>query len=812
MKISLNWIKSYLDLSNTAEEIGEILTSIGLELEHLEEVETIKGGMAGLVIGQVLALEQHPNADRLKVTKVNIGGEEPLSIVCGGPNVALHQKVVIATVGTTLYDTEGKPFQIKKSKVRGEDSEGMICAEDEIGLGASHEGVMVLDESAQIGMPAAEYFHIESDQVFEIGLTPNRSDATSHLGVARDLSAYLQVHQNTGAKVILPDISAFKVDNNTLPAKVKVSDSNMVPRYAGLSIGGITVKESPDWLKNRLLSIGQRPINNIVDITNFVHHEMGQPLHAFDYDQIAGNEIHVGALSKETLFMGLDEVERKLNGEEIVIADANGTAMCIGGVFGGAGSGVKTTTKNIFLEAAFFHPIQTRKAATFHNLRTDSSKTFEKGVDPNNCVYALKRAALLIAELTGGTISSDIIDLYPNKIEQANIELKREQITRHLGFEISAPDIEKILKALEMGVVQAGNDAWTVSVPTNKADVTRPVDLIEEILRIYGFDRVPISNSLRISLQSREIPDAHFLRNRAADHLTANGFCEMMALSISQESYFSEMLKMDAKALVKINNTSNLMLDTMRADMLPSALETVNHNLNRQQNRIRLYEFGKVYSQKEGKYKEKEHLTLTITGPKNEESWIQASAEGDFFQLKSFVERMLLAMGITSIVAEPSQDSRFAFGLQMRKNQEIIGNLGLVNQEIARKMGIKQAVFFADFDWKVMMRLSNQQPILTQETGKFPTTRRDLALVLDQKVAYSDIVALANRTEKKLLKQVNLFDVYTNEAQLGAGKKSYAVSFLFEHSDRTLADDEVDRIIQKMIQQFERELGAQIRK
>lgn len=816
MKISLNWLKEYLDIGLSPEEVSEILTGIGLEVEGMEQVETIKGGLEGVVVGKVLECSRHPNADRLSLTKVDIGnGEGPLQIICGAPNVAAGQTVMVATAGTTLYPIGSEePLVLKKGKIRGEVSEGMICSEDELGIGEDHSGIVILPDDAPIGTPAREYFRIETDFVYEIGLTPNRSDATNHIGVAKDVAAYLKINHGHSGEVRLPSVDNFKPDNNSLPVEVIVEAPEACPRYAGVTIRGVAVGESPAWLRNRLLSIGLRPINNMVDITNFILHELGQPLHAFDLRQVAGNKIIVKALPKGAKFTTLDEVERELSGEDLMICNGREEGMCIGGVYGGINSGVKDDTTDIFLESAHFNPKWIRRTSMGHNLRTDAAKVFEKGSDPNIAVYALKRAALLMKELGGGEVASEVVDIYPEPVKPAEVEVKYAHISRLVGIEIPREEVHSILAALEMKVLSDGPEAFTVAVPTNKSDVTREADVIEEILRIYGYNKVPIPEQVKTGINIAPRPDPDELRNIAGNYLAANGCHEMMALSLSESRYYKDLYKsVPEEALVYINNTSNAQLDIMRPDMLFSGLAAVLHNQNRQQVNLKLFEFGRSYQHGENGIREEQHLSLFITGERYPESWISnRKGDADFYSLKALVSNVLARLGFSGYQETAIQDEAFAFGLQCHRGQQVLARYGQVSPRLSKQMDIRSLVYYADFQWDALLKAVRKNKIEYQELNKFPAMRRDLALVIDNSVKFNDIVAIARKVGKKLIQDINLFDVYENEAQLGKGKRSYAVSFLFEDATKTLQDKEVDKVVNQLIEAYESQLGASIRR
>ncbi len=817
MKVSLNWLKQYLDIEVSPEQLGEILTDIGLELESIEQVESIRGGLAGVVIGQVVASQRHPNADKLSLTKVDIGNGDLLSIVCGAPNVAAGQKVLVATVGTTLYPLgSDEPLTLKETKIRGELSQGMICAEDELGLGDSHAGIMVLPEDVPIGTLAKDYFQVETDTIYEIGLTPNRSDATNHIGIAKDVAAALKINYQHDGHVKLPSVADFKVDNQDLTLKVVIENYEACPRYSGVSIKGVTVGESPDWLKNRLKLIGVRPINNIVDITNFVLHELGQPLHAFDWDIITNQQVIVRTLPEGTKFITLDEVERSLSTKDLMICDGASNPMCIGGVFGGAQSGVKDSTKNIFLESAHFHAKWIRQSKTRHGLfNSEAAKIFEKGSDPNITIYALKRAALLIQEIAGGEIASEIVDIYPQPIEKKQVEVAYSHVNRLIGTDIPKATVQEILSALEMDIVAEDAEKFTVAVPTNKVDVTRPADVIEEILRIYGFNNIPVPEHMRISTNTAPNPDRNAIRNLIGDLLAAHGFSEMMAMSLSQSRYYKELLPIiEEAALVYINNTSSPTLDIMRPTMLFSGLEAIVHNQNRQQNDLKLYEFGRTYQQKtSGGYIEREHLAIWLCGSRWGESWLHKDApQSDFYTLKAFVQQVLGRLGLSNWQETLVQDERFAYGVRYHRGEQTLVELGQIASRLSKQMNIRGQVYCADFQWDNVIRATQKHTITYQEVNKFPAVRRDLAIIIENSVKFADIASIARKTGKNMIKDVNLFDVYENEQQLGAGKRSYAVSFVLEDHTKTLQDKEVDKLMEQLIKAYETQLGASIRR
>lgn len=812
MNVSLNWLKDYTAINLDADKVSEILTEIGLEVEGQEEVETIEGGLRGLVVGEVVECGKHPGADRLSLTKVNVGAEENLQIVCGAPNVAAGQKVIVATVGTMLYPTEGDAFKIKKGKIRGEVSMGMICAEDEIGLGTSHAGIMVLPAETPVGTPASEYFKVESDTVYEIGLTPNRSDATNHLGVAKDLAAAIKVNYEGTGEVKMPDVSAFKIHNHDLPIEAEVRNTEACPRYAGVCIKGVTVGESPDWLKNKLRAIGVRPISNIVDITNFILHELGQPLHAFDYDKVAGNKIIVQTLPEGSKFLSLDEKERKLSAEDLMICDGEEKGMCIGGVFGGLNSGVTDDTKNIFLESAHFNAGWIRRTGFRHDLRTDAERVFEKGSDPNVCVYALKRAVLLIQELCGGEIASEIVDIYPEPVAKKEIEVAYDYVNRLIGVEIPKADIFSILDALEMDILSKTDTTFTVAVPTNKADVLRPADVAEEILRIYGLNKVPFPPKISTSITYGDNPDPQRIRNTAANYLAANGYNEMMALSLTRSRYFKEILPREPETLVWINNTSTVELDVMRPTMLFSGLEAIVRNQNRQNADLKLFEFGRTYEPKGEGFYEPEHLSIFLTGNRYPESWQEKAEEAGYFALKAQVVNLLKRFGISGYQETAVSDEIFSYALQFHRGPNVLVTFGKVQKKLLKAMDIKNAVYYADFNWDAVFKALKKNQVSVTSLNPNPSVRRDLALVIDSNVTFNQIIGIAKKNAKKLLKDVNLFDVFEDTDKLGEGKKSYAVSFIFEEVGKTLNDKQVDKIMQQLMKKYESDLGAVIRR
>ena len=821
MKISYNWLKSYINIDITAERAAELLTACGLEVESIEKTETVKGGLEGIVIGEVKTCIKHPDADKLSITTVDIGAEELLHIVCGAPNVCAGQKVTVATIGTILYNGD-ESFTIKKSKIRGEVSEGMICAEDELGLGNSHAGIMVLNPDAKIGLAAREYFGIEDDYTFEIGLTPNRSDATSHIGVARDLVAVINNLNDTAEKITLsyPDVSDFSVDNHDFPVEIIVEDRLACPRYTGITLTGIEVKESPDWLKKRLLSIGLRPINNIVDITNFILFETGQPLHAFDADKIKGKKVIVKKLAKDSLFLTLDGIERKLSGEDLMICNSE-EGMCIAGVFGGAKSGVTDATTTIFLESAYFDATTIRKTSKFHGLKTDASFRYERGTDPNITVYALKRAVLLMKEIAGGKISSEIVDNYPEAKERKRVEVTYKNINRLIGKEIDKLKVKNILTALEIEISEENEEGLSLLIPTNKVDVLREADVIEEILRIYGYNNIEINSELHSSISYLTKPDKEKIQNTIADYLSNNGFIEIMNNSLSSSDYVSKMEEINPLSNVKILNPLSKELDVMRQSLLFGGLESISYNINRKTADLKLYEFGNIYSYNAAidktakvikRFSEEKHLAIFVSGRKSPESWSITSGTVDFFSLKAFVENILkrLRINIDKLAISKISNSVFTEGLTYVANGKTLLTLGNLQNKILTSFGIKQTVFYADINWDLIVKLIPNQEITYAEVARFPEVRRDLALLINKEISFAEIVKLAYQTEKNLLQKVNLFDVYEGN-KLEAGKKSYAVSFILLDKDKTLNDKQIEGIMNRLIKVYTEKLGAIIR-
>ncbi|MEY4012063.1 MAG: hypothetical protein RIT22_1187 [Bacteroidota bacterium] len=806
MKISYNWLKQFIKIDWQSEETAALLTDLGLEVEVVEKYQSVKGGLEGIVVGHVLTCIPHPDADRLKITTVDLGDGIPVQIVCGASNVAAGQKVPVATIGTVLYDKEGESFTIKKGKIRGQESHGMICAEDEIGLGTSHDGIMVLDESLQPGTPAATVFKIENDEVFEIGLTPNRADAMSHLGTARDLRAGM-LQSGANVELITPSVSKFRVDKRTLKIDIDVKDSKLVPRYCGVTISGISIKPSPAWLQNRLKAIGLNPKNNIVDVTNYVLHELGQPLHAFDAAKISGKVI-VKTVPAGTKFTTLDDVERSLHEEDIMICDEKGP-LCIAGVFGGKESGVSESTNSIFLESAYFNPVSVRKTAKRHQLNTDASFRFERGIDPSITEYALKRAALLIQEVAGGEITSDVIDVYPKKVEDFSVFLNFNKVTKIIGQEISKDIIKKILVSLDIKVNSVSDSGLGLTIPAYRVDVQREIDVIEEILRVYGYNNIKFSNKVNATVSNSPRTEDYKIQNVVATQLNSQGFHEMMANSLTTANYIqlSEMLKEEHN--VTMLNPLSSDLATMRQSLLFSGLEAILYNINRKSTDLKLFEFGKTYHNYPSGYEEKKHLTLFLTGNRNQETWTSAQKPTDFFLFKGYVNAILERLGIQKTQNQPLSTDVFAEGIAISLGKETVVELGVVKKSILKHFGIKQEVFFADFNWAAILKLVSNK-IKYTEIPKYPEVRRDLALLIDQAVTYESIYTIARQTEKSLLKNIDLFDVYEGQ-NLPEGKKSYALSFSIQDSSKTLTDEQIDKIMNKLQKNFETELGAVLR-
>ena len=806
MKISYNWLKQFIKIDWKSEETAALLTDLGLEVEIVDKYQSVKGGLEGIVIGHVLTCIQHPDADRLKITTVDLGDGVPVQIVCGATNVAVGQKVPVATIGSTLYDKEGVAFSIKKGKIRGQESHGMICAEDELGLGESHDGIMILDDALVPGTPAATVFKIENDEVFEIGLTPNRADAMSHLGTARDLRAGM-LQSGVNVELITPSVSNFRVDKRTLKIDVDVKEPKLAPRYCGVTISGITVKPSPEWLQNRLKAIGLNPKNNIVDVTNYVLHELGQPLHAFDASKINGKVI-VQTLPSGTKFVTLDDVERTLHEEDLMICDEKGP-LCIAGVFGGKKSGVSENTNSIFLESAYFNPVSIRKTAKRHQLNTDASFRFERGIDPTITEYALKRAALLIQEVAGGEITSDVINVYPKKIEDFSVFLNFSKVAKIIGQELPKDNIKKILVSLDIKVNSVSDAGLGLTIPAYRVDVQREIDVIEEILRVYGYNNINFSKKLNATVTNSPRNEDYKIQNTIATQLNSQGFNEMMANSLTTASYVELSEVLNAAHNVTMLNPLSNDLATMRQSLLFSGLEAISYNINRKNADLKLFEFGKTYHNLPSGYEEHKHLTLFLSGNRNQESWTNAQKPSDFFLFKGYVNAILSRLGIQKTQNLPVTSDVFSEGIAIGFGQEIIVELGIVKKSILKSFGIKQEVFFADFNWALILKLISTK-IKYTEIPKYPEVRRDLALLIDQNVTYDSIYSIARQSEKTLLKDINLFDVYEGQ-NLPEGKKSYALSFTIQDNLKTLTDAQIDKIMNKLQTNFETELGASLR-
>ena len=808
MKISYNWLKQFIKIDWTTEKTSELLTDLGLEVEGLDSFQSVKGGLEGIVVGHVLTCEQHPNADRLKLTTVNVGADIPLSIVCGAPNVAAGQKVAVATIGTTLYTKEGEAWTIKKGKIRGEESHGMLCAEDELGLGVSHDGILVLDDTLEVGSALAKHYDVENDLVFEIGLTPNRADAMSHYGTARDLMAGMSQH-GIMAKLISPSVTAFHVDNRSLKVDINIEDKLKAPRYCGLTISDIVVKESPQWLQNRLKAIGLSPINNIVDATNYVLHDLGQPLHAFDADRISGKKIIVKTVEAGTKFTTLDGIERTLHEEDLMICDTE-KPICIAGVFGGKNSGVSNDTNSIFLEAAYFNPVSIRKTAKRHALNTDASFRFERGIDPNITKYALKRAALLITEIAGGNITSDLIDEYPNKIEDAQVFLSFEKTNQLIGEELPKETIKSILSALEIKVNNVTESGLGLTIPAYRNDVQREVDVIEEILRVYGYNNIGITNKLNASISNTSKFESYKVENIIANQLVGQGFYEIMNNSLTSEKYTSYSEQLDEAHNVKIINPLSTDLSVMRQSIIFSGLETIAFNINRQQSDLKLFEFGKTYHNFESDMKEFNQLSIFVSGNKTEKSWNTKDTPVDYFYLKGLVTAVFERLGIQKLKSSPLSNDVFKEGQQLSVGKHSLVEFGSLNSNTLKCFGISQGVFCANFNWDNLLKVINQQTIKFKEISKYPEVKRDFSLLINEDVTFENIFKLAKQTENNFLKDINLFDVYTGD-KLADGKKSYAVSFTLQDKNKTLTDVQIDKIMSKIQKRFETELSAELR-
>ena len=820
MEISFSWLKKYIDTNLSAEEVARILTDIGLEVEDFRKIETIKGGLAGVVVGKVLTCEDHPDSDHLHITTVDVGAEEPLQIVCGAANCRQGLKVMCATVGAVLYPNGGdEEFKIKRSKIRGVESLGMLCAEDELGIGTSHEGIMELAEDAPVGMPARDFLGVKDDYLIGIGLTPNRIDAASHIGVARDLVAYLR-SRGEDVRLKMPSVDDFKVDNHDMPFEVVVENTEAAPRYAGLTVTGCTIAPSPEWMQNELRAAGINPKNNLVDITNYVLFELGQPLHAFDADKVEGHKVVVKNCEEGTKFVTLDGVERTLSAQDLMICSAE-RPMCIGGVFGGLDSGISDTTTNVFLESAYFNPVSIRRSAKRHGLNTDASFRFERGVDPNMQIYALKRAALLMKELAGGKISSEIIDLNPAPAEDFIFEVSLDRVDMLIGKKIEEQTVRTILDALEVKILEENGRVLKVAVPPYRVDVQREADLVEDILRIYGYNNVEIPQAVHSTLSYAPRPDKNRLINIAADHLAATGYTEIMSNSLTKGSYYEGLTSYKAENCVRILNPLSADLNVMRQTLLFNALEAIELNINHRNADLKLFELGNCYfydaeAKDEEKplsaYTEKYRIALAVTGAEAAASWNVKAEPSSFYTLRHAVEKLLRRFGIDiySLKNEPLESDLYADAIALMQGNRVMAEMGVVAPALLRKMGIKQSVYFAEIDFELIVRAAKKHTIAVEELSKFPEVKRDLALLVDKDVTFAQLRQIAFASEKKLLTKVTLFDVYEGD-KLPEGKKSYALGFTLEDKTQTLNDKTIEKTMANIARQLEQRAGAQIR-
>ena len=820
MNISYNWLKEYVSFDLTPAEVAEALTSIGLEVGGVEEVQSIKGGLEGIVIGEVLTCEPHPNSDHMHITTVNLGSGDPVQIVCGAPNVAAGQKVVVATLGTKLYDGD-ECFTIKKSKLRGVESLGMICAEDEVGLGTSHDGIMVLPADAVPGTPAKDYFNIKSDYVLEVDITPNRADACSHYGVARDLYAYL-VQAGKATSLTRPSDDAFCVDNQDLPIAIEVADTTACPRYAGVAVKGVTVKESPAWLQDKLRLIGLRPINNVVDVTNYILHAYGQPLHCFDADKIKGGKVIVKTMPQDTPFVTLDGVERKLDAHDLMICNAE-EPMCMAGVFGGLDSGSTETTKNVFLESAYFNPTVVRKTARRHGLNTDSSFRFERGIDPNSVIYCLKQAAMLIKELAGGTISMDIKDLYPHPIADFTVDLNYQYVHDLVGKTIPVETIKRIVTSLEMKILSETSEGITLQVPAYRVDVQRPCDVVEDILRIYGYNNVEIPTTLKSSLTVKgEVDQWQKMQNLISEQLVGCGFNEILNNSLTKSAYYDGLETYPSQHLVMLMNPLSSDLNCMRQTLLFGGLESIRHNVNRKCADLKFFEFGNCYYYHADKknpekslaaYSENNHLALWVTGKRVSNSWAHPEENSSVYELKAYVLNIFARLGLNlgSVVFGNLSNDIYSVAVTVQtRGGKLLATYGVLTKKLQKAFDLDNEVYYAEINWHELMKAVKNVKVSYTEISKYPAVKRDLALLLDKNVQFAEVEKIAYDTERKLLKAVELFDVYEGK-NLEPGKKSYAVSFLLQDEHATLNDKQIDKIMQKLIANLENKLGAKLR-
>lgn len=808
MKISYNWLKQFLKIDWESSKTAELLTDLGLEVEGITSFESVKGGLKGIIVGEVVSCTQHPNADKLKLTTVDIGQDTPLQIVCGAPNVAEGQKVAVATIGTTLYTKEGTAWTIKKSKIRGEESQGMLCSESELGMGESHDGIMILSNTILTGTPCAEIFEVENDEVFEIGLTPNRADAMSHFGVARDLKAGLK-QRDIQKELITPPITNFNIVNRSLKIDVEVVKSELAPRYCGITLSNLIVQPSPDWLKNRLKSIGITPKNNIVDATNYVLHELGQPLHAFDASKIKGHRIEVKTLPKGTKFKTLDGVERILDEEDLMICDTE-KPLCIAGVLGGENSGVTESTSSIFLESAFFNPISIRKTAKRHGLSTDASFRFERGIDIDNVEYCLKRAALLIHEIAGGDITSDIVDIYPKKKDDYHVFLTFDKINKLIGQEISKDTIKSILASLDIKVKNMTESGVGLSIPFYRIDVQREVDVIEEILRVFGYNNIEFKEKLNASIAPTSKFEDYKLQNIIGDQLASNGFNEIMGNSLSSPDYNKLSPDIKEEQTITMLNPLSSDISVMRQSMLFSGLEALAHNIHRRMHNLKFFEYGKTYHQYGTHREEKKHLSLLVTGNRTEDSWTGPTQKSDFFFLKSISMNILARLGITQLDTEPNTKAILSEGISLKLGNKELVSLGVVEKSILKEFDIKEEVLYADFDWDYILEVVLNNQIIFKDIPKYPEVKRDYALLVDDKISFKQIYELSFQAENKFLTQVGLFDVYKGKS-LPEGKKSYAINYTLQNENGTLTDQQIDAIMGKLLKLYQSELGAELR-
>ena len=808
MKISYNWLKQFINIDWTPEKTSELLTNLGLEVEGIEAYASVKGGLKGIVVGEVKTCKQHPNADRLKLTTVDVGDDQILKIVCGAPNVAAGQKVAVATIGTTLYTKEGESWKIKKGKIRGEESHGMLCAEDELGLGPNHDGIMVLDKDSVIGSPLADIFNIENDVVFEIGLTPNRADAMSHYGTARDLKAGL-IQEGLNPELMSPSVSGFHVDNRTLKIDVAVESKDKAPRYCGITISGAKIEASPGWMQQRLKAIGLQPINNVVDITNYVMHSLGQPMHAFDADKISDQKIIVRNAKKDEKFTTLDGIERSLDVEDLMICDNNGP-MCIAGILGGLNSGISNSTTNIFLESAYFDPVSIRKSAKRHGISTDASFRFERGIDPEKTKYVLKYAASLISEITGGEISSDPSDEYSKKIKDKQVFLSFENINKLIGQKIPKETVKEILSSLEIKVNNVTESGLGLTIPAYRNDVEREVDVIEELLRVYGYNNISINDKLNSSISNASKNNGHKIENALANQLVSLGFYEIMTNSLTTQKYTALSASLNTNDSITLLNPLSNDLATLRRSMLFSGLETIAYNLNRQQESLRLFEFGKTYHLANEERKENKHLSILMTGQKAPLHWRNQKENIDFFYTKGIVSALIEKMGVSKLKSSPATNAIFEEGQMLKLGKTTLVEYGVVKNSISSTFGIDQVVYFADFNWDAIENSIKTTNVKFKPIPKFPEVKRDFALLIDDDISFEAIYKVAKQTDQKYLKEISLFDVYKGN-NLPAGKKSYAISFTLQDSTKTLTDKEIETIMSKLQKQLEKKVGAELR-